>query len=131
MANFIYIFRLYAFTFSKYLRSILHDLLKLSLSKYEFNSFHTKILYLVLLLPSLNQIQNLNNSLDHIYHLVSPFSLPTLFFDGFALYSDKVCQRIVARSARSSVVTGGFGARGIGNFSVVVAGCLVFEYSGH
>ena len=67
---------------------------------------------------------------DHIYHLVSPFSLPTIFFDGFALHNDWVCQNIVTGSAGSSAVAGGLGAGDIGNFSVVAAVCLVFECTG-
>ena len=86
--------------------------------------------HILALLPSQTQIQNLSNSLDHIYHLVSPFSLLTLFFDGFPLYNNWVCQKIVTRSAGSSAVAGGFGAGDIGNFSVVAAVCLVFECTG-
>ena len=82
------------------------------------------------LLSSLTWIQNLSNSLDHIYHLVSPFSLPTLFFDEFALHNEWVCQTIVTRSAGSCAVAEGFGAGGIGNFSVVATVCLVFECTG-
>ena len=128
MGNFIYTFKLYTFNFFKYLRSILHNYLK-NLSESEF---HTLILksHILALLPSPIQIQNLSNSLDHIYHLVSLFSLPTLFFDGFALYNNLVCQKIVTRSAGSSVAAGCFGARGIGNSSVVAAVCLVFECMG-
>ena len=47
--------------------------------------------HILALLPSPILIQNLSNSLDHIYHLVSPFSPPTLLFDGFALHNDLVC----------------------------------------
>ena len=77
--------------------------------------------HILVLLPSPTQTQNVNNSLDHIYHLVSLFSLPTLFFDGFALHNDLVCQKIVTQSGGSSVV---------GNFSLVVAVCPVSECMG-
>ena len=93
----------------------------------------------------MTQILSLNNNLDHICHLVSPFSLPTLFFDGSMLHIDLVCQRIVTRSAGSSVAgdtgnlaagnavhlaaAGGFGPGGIGN-SVVVVVCLAIECIG-
>ena len=39
--------------------------------------------HILALLPSPIQIQNLSNNLECINHLVSPFSLPTPFFDGF------------------------------------------------
>ena len=80
--------------------------------------------------PSWIWIQNLSNSLNHIYHLVSPSSLPILFFDEFALHNNQVCQKIVTGSAGSSAVAGGFGAGGVGNFSVVAAVYLVFEHTG-
>ena len=82
------------------------------------------------LLPSLIQIQNLSNSLDHLYYLISPFSLPTLFFDGYALHNNLVCQKIVIGSTGSFAVAGGFGAGGVGNSSVMAAVCLVFECMG-
>ena len=70
----------------------------------------------------------LRNSLNHIYHLVTPFSIPILFFDIFAPHNKWVCQKIVTGSAGSSAVPGGY--RGVGNFSVVAAACLLFECMG-
>ena len=43
-------------------------------------------------LPNLTQIVSLNNNLDHICHLVSPFSLPTLFFDGSVLCTNLISE---------------------------------------
>ena len=97
--------------------------------------FHILVLH-----PNMTQVLSLNNNLDHICHLLSPFSLPTLFFDGSALHVDLVCQRTVTRSAGSSATgcTGNLVARnavclgpgGIGNSSVVVAMCLAIECNG-
>ena len=97
-------------------------------------------------LPNLTQILSLNNNLDHICHVVSPFSLPTVFFDGSALHIDLVFQRIVTQSAGSSAAGGagnhvagnavhlaadeGSGPGGIGNSSLVVAVCLAIECMG-
>ena len=97
-------------------------------------------------LPNLTQIWSSSNILDHTCHLVSPFSLPTLFFDGSALCIDLVCQKIVtgstgsfaARGAGSHVAgnavhlaaAGGFGSGDIGNSSVVVAVCHPIECMG-
>ena len=80
---------------------------------------------LVLLHPSLTLIQNLNNSLDYICHLVFPFSHPILFLNRFVLHNNQVCQKI--SSTGCYVVAGGFGPGGIGNFSAVTAVCLMFE----
>ena len=82
------------------------------------------------LLPNQTWILSLSNSLDHIYHLDSPFSLPTLFFDGSAQSIDLVCQRIVTGSVGHSVAAGGFGPGGIGNSSVVVSVCSAVECMG-
>ena len=84
---------------------------------------------MVLLHPSLTLIQNSNNSLDHICHLVFPFSHPILFLNGSVLHNNQVCQKI--RSTGSFVVAGGFVPGGIGSFSVVAAVCLVFESMGY
>ena len=97
-------------------------------------------------LPNPTQIQSLSNNLDHIFHLVSPFSLPTLFFDESALHINLVYQRIVIGSAGSFVAgetgtlvtgnavclvaAGGFGPGDVGNSSVVVAVCLATECTG-
>ena len=115
--------------FSKYLRWILHNLLKFWVNR-NLTVF-TPEFHILVLLPNLTQIQSLNNSLDNICHLVSPFSLPTLFFDGFALCIDLVHQRIVTRSTGSSVAAGGFGPGGVGNSSIVVAVCLAVECMGY
>ena len=89
-------------THTHYSWQILFTLLKSS--QIFISKFH-----ILALLPSPIQIQNLSNSLDHIYHLVSPFSLPNLFFDGFAPHNDWVCQQIVTKSTGNSVVDGGLG----------------------
>ena len=81
-------------------------------------------------LPNLTKIMSLNNNLHHICHLVSPFSLPTLFFDGSPLHVNLVCQWIVTRNAVHLVDAGGLGPGGIGNSSVVVAVCLAIECMG-
>ena len=89
---------------------------------------------------------NSNNNLYHICQLVSPFSLPTPFFDRSALHINLVCQRIVTGSTGNSahggtgnllagnavclVAAGGFGPGGVGNSSVVVAVCLAIECMG-
>ena len=91
----------------------------------------TSEFYILVLLPNLTQILNLNNNLDQICHLVSPFSLPTLFFDGSALCIDLVCQTNVTGSTASSAAAGGFGLGGIGNSSVAVAVWLAVECTGH
>ena len=83
---------------------------------------------LVLLHPSLILIQNSSNRLDHIYHLVSLFSLPILSSNRSVLHNNQVCQKI--GSAGSSVVAGGLVLGGVGNFSVVAAVCSVFECVG-
>ena len=97
-------------------------------------------------LPNPIQIQRLSNNLDHICHLYSPFSLPTLFFDGSALCIGLVYQRIMTGSTGSFVTggagscavgnavhlaaAGGFGPGDIGNSSLVVAVCLEMECMG-
>ena len=80
---------------------------------------------LVLLHPSPILNQNPSNSLDHIYHSVSPFSHPIPFSNGSVLHNDQACQKIW--STGSSVVAGGLVPRGVGNFSVVAVMCSVFE----
>ena len=111
--------------------------------------------HILVLLPNMTQILSLNNSLDHICYLVSPFSLPTLFFDGSALHINMVCQQIVTGSAESFVAgsagnlvagnagnlvagkavhlaaAGGFGPGSIGNSSVVATVCLAIECTGY
>ena len=115
------------------------------LSKKNLTVF-TPEFHILVLPPNLTQILSLNNNLDHICHLVSPFSLPTLFFYGFALHIDLACQRTVTWSAGSSLAWGtgnlaagnavhlaavvGFGPGGIGNSSVVVAVGLAIECTG-
>ena len=83
MANFIYTFKL-------------------------FTNFHIKVSYFGSSFQS-NSESELEYSPDHIYHLISPFSLPTLFIDIFAPHNDQVCQRIVISSAGSSAFAGDFG----------------------
>ena len=106
----------------------------------------TSEVHILALLPNLTQIHSSNNNLDHICHLVSPSSLPTLFFDRSALRIDVVCQRIVTRSAGSYVAgctgnlaagnalhlaaVGCFGPGGIGNSLVLVPVCLAIEHTG-
>ena len=95
---------------------------------WNFTIFISKFHILVLLHPSATQIQNSSNSLDHIFHLVFPFSHPTLFLNGFVLHNDQVCQKIGC--VETSVVAGGFVPEGIGSFSVVAVVCLLFECVG-
>ena len=56
--------------------------------------------------PSLTQFTSLNNNPSHIYHLVSPFSPPTLFLDEFVLHISPVCEMIVTENTGSSGVGG-------------------------
>ena len=67
-------------------------------------------------LPNLTWFLSLNNNPNHINHLVSPFSPPTLFLDRFVLHISLVCQMIVTNS------TGSSGVGGTGNlaFEIVV-----------
>ena len=144
MANFIYSFKLYTFKISWNEIFKMNRALKF-LSEGNLTVFTTEF-HILVPLPNLTEIQSLSNNLDHVCHLVSPFSLPTLFFDGSALHIDLVCQRIVTRSVGSSaavgtgnlvagnvvclVAAGGFGPGGIGNSSVLVAVCLPIECMG-
>ena len=112
MANFIYTLKLYAINFSKYLTSSLCNY-KIFWVCQNVTFFISKFHILVLLHPSLTLIQNSNNSLDHICHLVFLFAHPILFLNGSVLHNDQVCQMI--GSAESSVVAGGFVPGGIGN----------------
>ena len=52
--------------------------------------------------PNLTWFLSLNNNPSHIYHLVSPFSPPTLFLDGFVLHISLVHEIIVTESTGSS-----------------------------
>ena len=92
---------------------------------WEFTIFISGFHILVLLHPSQILIQNSNNNLNLIFHLIFPFSHPTLFLNGFVLHNNQVYQKI--GSAGSSVVAGGFVPGSIDNFSVAAAVCLVFE----
>ena len=95
----------------------------------EFHKFLISMFHiLVLLNPSLTLIQNLSNSLGHIYHSVSPFPHPIPFSNRSVLHNNQVHQKI--GSARSFVVAGGLVPGGIGNFSAVAAAHSVFAYEG-
>ena len=96
--------------------------------------------------PNLIQIQSSINNLSHICHFFSPFSLPTLFFDGSVLHINLVYQRTMTGSTGSFAAggagslavgntvclaaVGGFGPGDIGNSSLVVAVCLAIECMG-
>ena len=116
MVNFIYTFKLYTFKFfrNQIFKMNLTQTLKF-LRERNLTVFTPKF-HILVLHPNLTQIQSSSNNLDHICHLVSPYSLPTLFFDAPALCINPVYQRIVTGS------TGSFVAVGTGN---LVAGSAV------
>ena len=94
--------------------------------------------------PNLTWFLSLNNNPSHIYHLVSPFSPPTLL-DRFVPHISLVCQLIVMKSTGSSgvwvtgnlafeiavhfVIIGSFGPGG--SSSVVVVVHLMLECMGY